>query len=166
MKCAVCNEEIAGGKCPRCEYLNTVSLDGVADASEKARADEYRNELVAKITAISIMGRKGEYSASGEFKLTTTTYHKIADGTKCFDKIVWMDQVFAQHPEAEWKKENLEISYKFDGKEYKTKVGIMPIQTDDFWKLGVKLNKDLTLQFYLGNEKKNNVSDKVKVTLK
>lgn len=166
MKCAVCGEEFSGGKCPKCGYLNIVSLDGTADASEKARAEEYRNGIVKKITNISILGRKGEYNSSGEFELKNDAYYKIADGIQCYEKIVWLNQVFAQHPEPEWKKENLEISYKYNGKEYKTKVGIMPIQTDDFWRIGVKLSKDFSLHFYLGNQNKNNVSDTIKIAIK
>ncbi len=159
-KCLCCQSEMTGGKCARCGFVPIVAVDTSGELLSRKKLETYRATLLSKIRDISILTYNYQRNNStGILEKRGENRFKIADGVDCFNKIYWADWKFSQHPEEQWKKQALHVSYTYEGKEIEYTTEIMPVQTDDFWKVGVKLYEDFSLQIFIGNEKQNSSSD-------
>jgi hypothetical protein len=126
-----------------------IDKDGENVAIQKA--GEFRDKLVARISAISVevfnyAFKDGKVADSGRNTIP------LADGKDCFKKEFWHRQDFVQASQG---KKQMTIRYRVDGKDKSVSVDIDTPKIEDFWKLGVKLDECLRLNIFVGEEKQH-----------
>lgn len=144
-KCLCCGRAIVGNECKYDGFFNVVLLDESGLSKEKERAEAHRTKIVDGIKEISFSAYK--YSGcemKGRVKVV------IADGTRCYKKLVWSKESFAQNTDESEKIRSLEIGYTVNGVAKTVSVDLELVRCSDFWKLGVEIQEDLSLAVYLG----------------
>lgn len=157
-KCNCCSHEIVGSKCTYCNYINVELLDDSGLHAEEERAEKYRKSLVKRLSDFSINAYSYKWNKKNAQLNTGRTIVKIADGDSSYKSIVWSKESFGQNLDNEQKNRNVNVLYKIDGIEKSLDVKLETIKCDDFWKLGMMINPDLTVCFYLGTSEKYTVS--------
>lgn len=165
IKCKFCGGESESQYHAYCGFFNVynfggddedkVAIEAHSNSPEYKASQMYHDVTIKGITDISLMSYEyGWDEKSSEYKLLNTTTQKLADATQCDGKVYWVpDKEFCQPPEDDIHPQTLEISYKFNGTEYKAKCGITPVRSNDFYHIGVEVTKDFKLYIYLGSEK-------------
>ena len=157
-KCKVCLREIVGSKCKYCGFIAVESLDDYGDKLEFERAAQYKAELLKHITDFSINAYTYKWN-SAKSKLDEGRENvRIADKVKNFNEITWSQRAFGQSLDEKQQERPITISYKFNGKKKELNVNLKTIKCNDFWKLGVMINPDLTASFYLGTGDNHTIS--------
>lgn len=149
-KCKACLRIIAGSECKYCGFICVESLDDYGDQLESERVAQYRAGLLEKITDFSINAYTYKWNPTTSKLDSGRACIKIAGAVKCFDEIVWSSESFGQNLDEDHQERPVTISYKFDGKEKELNVKLKTIKCNDFWKLGVMINQDLTVSFSIG----------------
>lgn len=158
--CKCCSHEIIGNKCSYCGYMNIVALDEKAMQEEVRRSEEYFERIVYGITEFSI--KKYVYvwdDDSHEPKLSAEEKCVICSAADCIDKIAWSAEYFGQNPADEDACRVLEVMYRVGDKEKTVVVSVPPVKCDDYWRIGLKLDRQLRLTVYLGTQMVNSKSE-------
>lgn len=166
-KCKVCSRNITDSKCKYCGFANIEALDDYGEKIEVERAKQYRVEVIAKVTDFSVNTYRYEWDSLSSKLVCERKNLKIADGNECLGKIKWSNASLGQTLSAsdEQQEYPLTITYKVDGKMKEAKIKIKKIKCNDFWKFGVKINKDFTMNFYLGTPDTHTVSSEYPIEL-
>lgn len=166
--CRCCGRSMESSemKCTRCgcQYVNT--LDDDAENREIQRCRDMRNKIILpKITEIAVnayeyqlRGADGGLESKGRKKII------LADGVMCSDRIYWSPVSFGQWLYSE-EAQDLELSYKYAGKEYIIYAKIKPIKCDDYWRVGLYIDAKLNLWIYVGTDKKYSKAGPYEITL-
>lgn len=165
-KCKVCTRDIIGSKCGYCNYTNVEVLDNSGSEVELERTANYKAELLTRITDFSINAYTYKWNPITSKLDSGRACIKIADTIKCFDEIMWSTESFGQNLDEKQQERPVTISYKFDGKEKELNVKLRLIKCNDFWKLGVMINQDLTVSFSLGTVDNYTVSGPFELELR
>lgn len=154
MICACCGNKISAETSPECDYCGYVNIAvmGNSAANEKGAA-KHRKKILERLKNISVVSYEyGWKKEENEYAQLNKETLKLADGEQCDEKILWSTQEFGQIFDDE--KITIEVSYKYDGKGWKVeKYELRPVKCDSFWHIGVEVNKQLKLTFYLGDDK-------------
>lgn len=148
--CICCKNPIEGQKCEFCGFMNIAALDNNAIAKLNEKAEVHRKSLLEKINNIQVASYSYKVSV-GKPVLEGTNYIVIAEsGSDCYDQIVWSNEKFAPNPSRKKGTRSLKVQYSVDGKKKDISVNIPLENFDNMWSLGVIINQDFTIQFYLG----------------
>ena len=164
IKCVCCGNAISGQLCGYCGFMNIAALDEEAADEIKKEADVYRREVIDKLSDFSVVSYEyGWIEKDSKFDLISTKNVKIADGNDCVNGVFWSKDQFGQNLEGNNTSQQIEISYKYDGKKKKFNCSLIPVQCDDFWHLGLEITKELKLMVYLGNSGKSAKSEPIEL---
>lgn len=156
-KCKVCGREANGQRCNYCGFLQVFNLDENANEQESNLIERHRNALLENITDFHILAHTYRWDSSSAKVESGRIKVDIADGSDCFNRIAWSKSTFGQNLDNTNALRELTVSYLVGGKKKDIKIKIKPIKCNDYWKFGVKINNDLTVNFYLGTEENNSV---------
>lgn len=165
--CKVCGRTVLGNACTYCEYPQINTLDETVSELEKKLIDDFRRKKVESVTDFSINAYTYKWDSLSSNLVCERKNLKIADGNECLGKIKWSNASFGQtlSTSDEQQEYPLTITYKVDGKTKEAKIKIKKIKCNDFWKFGVKINKDFTVNFYLGTPDTHTVSSEYPIEL-
>lgn len=156
--CKCCAKEIMGNKCTYCNYLNIELLDDSGVVQERERAKNYKENLLSRLTDFTINAYTYKWNSTISKLENGRSKIIIADSIDSFDKIIWCEKSFGQNINDNQNERPLNISYKVNGKEKVLNALLKTIKCEDFWKLGVMINHDLTVSFYLGTKSNHVIS--------
>ena len=151
--CRVCTREFGGGTCPYCHYTNAVVLTESALEPEEKAAKIYREKLVSSLKNFSVNAVNFLWNERARaFEETNRPIIPLGDGAD-FDGIVkWAGARFAQSPLEVIPPLKLNIFYEYKGTKSDAAVQIQPVRCKDYWRIGLKLDPDLSLRVLLGTE--------------
>jgi len=165
--CRCCKFRFDKGKeCPKCGFNMIQTFDDEAEKEEQKLADEHRLQLINSIENIEVVSYKYKVSV-GKPVLSETNYTIIAQsGNECYEQIVWSSERFAPNPSRKKETRSLDVQYSVNGKK-KNIIADIPLENfDDLWSLGVMINEDFTIQFYLGDSDNHTQSANYQLELK
>lgn len=150
MKCSVCNEEYNGKSyCPYCGMLCVVDLDGQSEIM-KTMSSNYRKKIISNITAIGVVNHSYKM-ANQKIVKDSVKLTDIATGEQCFMNPVWTKERFAQYKGSREITLQLYVKTRSNKTSYFNFKMAMP-DVKEFWKVGVMMNNDLSMNVYLGIE--------------
>lgn len=158
--CKCCGHEITGIKCSYCGYSNDViTFDDSAEEIVKKNISAYKSDLLNGIKNFSIDGYTYKWnSQTNKLDFLGNEKIRIANGSDCFNNIVWSKKFFGQDIDDIYNEKSVNVSYSVKGKSKCTMVNLKPVLCDDFWKIGVEIKADLMLYVYLGNPSTNTIA--------
>jgi len=152
--CQCCGTDVEGESvCGYCGMVVFVDFDDEEDAGGEPRiAESYRTELLARITNIKlkqglpkIRFENGRFLDDGLQEIIFA-----GSGEDCYEKIAWAPVNICK-PQDERTKASLTVSYDCGGVPKEISFKIETIRTDDWWRLGVAIQKNMRLSAYLGD---------------
>ena len=156
MLCRVCKNNLVKryGKCSYCGYENRAILNVELDDSM-----DFKNGVLSQVKDFSIMANQYKWNASKETFDSTPSEISLPEdknnGKALMEGIVFTDPIIAQVGIGE--EQELEICYSVNGKSKTVIAKITPKQSDDFWKLGMKIDENLKLHVYLGETESDSI---------
>lgn len=165
--CRCCKFQFDKGKeCPNCGFNMIQTFDDEAEREEQKLADEHRLQLLNSIENIEVVSYKYKVSV-GKPDLSETNYTVIAQsGNDCYKQIVWSSEKFAPNPGRKKETRSLNVQYFVNGKKKDLTVDIPLENFDTLWSLGVMINEDFTIRFYLGDSDNYTQSESCRLKLK
>lgn len=163
--CQCCGTKMNASKCDYCGFVEIIDMDGSGTELVQSMAANHKKNIASVITDISVVSYSYKWNeANSRLEMDKKEELKIADGTDCYSKIKWGNQVFGQLPVG--KNITLNISYKFKGNKKPLSCSIPTVQCDDFWRVGVVIDKTLRLKVFLGTERNHTESAALDLELK
>ncbi len=165
--CRCCKYQFDKGKeCPKCGFNMIQTFDDEAEKEEQKLADAHRLKLINAIENIEVVSYKYKVSV-GKPVLESTNYTVVSEsGNDCFKQIVWSDEKFAPNPGRKKETRSLCVQYSVNSKEKELNVDIPLENFDNMWSLGVIINEDFTIRFYLGDSDNYTQSENYHLELK
>lgn len=151
--CKCCGHEVVGSKCPYCGCMNIALLDNSASSTESERCNKYKMKIIEQLRDFSIEAYNYKWNeTTSKLELVGRIHTKIADGNDSFGKIKWSEKSFGQNFDDNEKERTVTIGYEFKDQKHTINAVLKTVKCDDFWKIGIRLNDDLTISIYLGTE--------------
>ena len=151
--CRCCSHPLTGQDCSFCGFPMAGSLNDAMLTDEMRRVRQFRSGLIRGMTDFSVDVFRFNWNAAGSsFDEKGTSSIKIADGADCYGKTVWSEERFAQSPEEKIPPLTLHMHFRNGQTVVPFSVPIQPVRCDDFWRIGIRLNNDMSLSVFLGLE--------------
>ena len=163
--CLVCTREVLGNQCTYCHCYHINALDDAAKENEKKRTSNYLADTLAKITDFSVKIYDYRWDSNLAALQMKESHVTLANGNDCYQRIVWSQASFGQYMGDEQKR-SITISYNVAGVSKTLSVPLEAVHSSDYWKLGIQINADLSVSFYLGGPDKYSVSGPYDLELK
>ena len=165
-ECLCCKKPLNVQKCEFCGFMNIAALDDNAIMKLTEKAETHRKSILEKINSIQVASYSYKVS-TGKPILEGTNYITVSDnGTDCYKRIAWGNEKFAPNPSRKKETRKMDVQYSVSGKKKDIKVAIPLENFDNLWSLGVCINEDFSIQFYLGDSDNHTQSANYQLELK
>lgn len=152
--CQCCGTQMKGSKCGYCGFVEIIDMDGSGTELVQNMAAAHKKRLIAALTDLAVVSYRYTWNeAKSCLEMDRKEELKIADGADCCPNVKWSSQDFGQLPAG--KDITLDISYRFKGVKKQCTCVVPTVQCDDFWKVGMVIDRNLKLRILLGTESKH-----------
>ena len=149
--CQCCGAAITGSKCGYCGFVEIIDMDGSGREVVEKMAGVRRKNLAGTVTDLSVVSYRYKWNEEkSRLELDKKEILRLADGRDCYPGLLWTDYSFGQL--AAGKELTLEIAYKVRGVQKQVSCKVTPVQSEDFWKIGLLIGQDLKLKLFLGTK--------------
>lgn len=147
-KCQCCGQSRSGVRCGYCGFYEVVSLDEGGDKQVEELVQLHRQERIGALSELSVTTYESEWK--DDSPTVQKKEQKLAKGSDCYPDVKWCRQKFGQLASEEM----LQLTCRIGGKKKRLQCRLPSVHSEDFLRLGLRIDETLHLRIFLGSPKK------------
>lgn len=153
--CVCCGSTVTGNNCGYCNFISVKDPAQRSSAVVLQLAAKHADAIVASLTGFSIVAyRYAWVPEHSRLEWQGEEIVPLGNARDFFPNIVWANKEFGQLRNGTGTELIFDISYQYKDKKKVLHCTIPTVKCDNFWRLGISLDKSLRLKLYLGSGKK------------
>lgn len=148
--CKCCGSTVTGNSCGYCGFT---ALPGQPPSGSLLQsAAIYADRLVKSLTNFSIVAYRYAWEPQrSRLELQAEEIVPLGNATAFFPNIFWASKEFGQLRNGTGTEITFDLTYHYNGRKKVIPCTIPTVKCDNFWRVGIALDKSLHIKLYLGS---------------